>query len=243
MGPKTVKNPAYYARPGTTAGDLLAILHPPYTAWHLSYVAMGAALAPTLDGKRLLGTLLAFFFGTGVAAHALDELKGRPLRTRLSDEVLWALGATGLAGALVVAALGASVISPWVWLWAAIGSLLATGYALERPGWLHTTTGFALAWGGFPALVGFWAQTEMVSVGAVLLATAASLVSAAQRVLSSPARHVRRRVDRAELHLEKMDAVEVWDEARVLATWERPLRLLAWSMVALAAGLVLARAT
>lgn len=242
MGPEAVKNPAFYAKPGTVAGDLLAILHPPYTAWHLSYVAMGAALAPTLDWERLLGTLVAFFFGTGVAAHTLDELKGRPLRTRLSNEVLWALGATGLAAALAVAAVGASVISPWVWLWAGIGSLLASGYALERPGWLHTTTGFALAWGGFPVLVGFWAQAEMVSLGAVLLAAAASLVSAAQRVLSTPARHVRRQVDRAELHLERTDAVEVWDESRVLETWERPLRLLAWSMVALAAGLVLARA-
>jgi hypothetical protein len=238
-----VKNPAYYAKPGSTAGDLLAILHPPYTAWHLSYVAMGAALAPTLNWTRLAGTLVAFFFGTGVAAHALDELKGRPLRTGLSNEALWALGVSGLAAALVVAAVGASVISPWVWLWAGVGSLLATGYALERPGWLHTTTGFALAWGGFPVLVGFWAQTETVSVGAVLVAAAACMVSAAQRVLSTPARHVRRQVDRAELHLEKTDAVEVWDEARVLATWERPLRLLAWSMVALAAGLLLTRAT
>ncbi|HEX5671973.1 MAG TPA: UbiA family prenyltransferase [Acidimicrobiia bacterium] len=241
MGPEAMKNPAYYAKPGSTAGDLLAILHPPYTAWHLSYVAMGAALAPTLDWQRLLGTLVAFFLGTGVAAHSLDELKGRPLGTKLSNEVLWALGVGGLAGALVVAAVGASVISPWVWLWAGIGSLLATGYALERPGWLHTTIGFALAWGGFPALVGYWAQTEMVSVSAVLLAIAASLVSAAQRVLSTPARHVRRQVERTEMHLERSDTVEVWDEARVLATWERPLRLLAWSMVALAAGLVLAR--
>jgi hypothetical protein len=237
-----MKNPAFYAKPGTRLGDLVAILHPPYTMWHLSYVAMGAALASTLDWQRLIGTLVAFFFGTGVAAHALDELKGRPLRTTLSDQLLWALGVTGLAAALVVAAVGASVISPWVWGWAVIGSLLAVGYALEQPPWLHTTTGFALAWGGFPVLVGFWAQTEMLSVGAVLLAAAASLVTAAQRVLSTPARHVRRRVDRAELHLEKTDAVEIWDEAQVLATWERPLRLLAWSMVALAAGLILARA-
>ena len=238
-----MKNPAYYARPGTAAGDMLAILHPPYTAWHLSFVAMGAALAPSIDMQRLWGTLVAFFLGTGVAAHALDELKGRPLRTRLSNEALRALGVSGLAGALVVAALGASVISPWVWLWAGVGSLLATGYALERPGWLHTTTGFALAWGGFPALVGFWAQTETISLSALLLAAAASLVSAAQRVLSTPARHVRRRVERAEMRLERVDAVEVWDEARILSTWERPLRLLAWSMVVLAAGLVLARTT
>ena len=238
-----MKNPAYYAKPGTKAGDLLAILHPPYTAWHLSFVAWGAALAPTIEWQRLLGTLLAFFLGTGVAAHSLDELKGRPLRTSLSNGLLRALGVVGIGGALVVAGFGASVISPWVWLWAAVGTLLATGYALERPGWLHTTTGFALAWGGFPALVGFWAQTEMVSVSAVLVAAAASLVSAAQRVLSTPARHLRRRVERAELQLETSDGVEVWEETRVLATWERPLRLLAWSMVVMAAGLVLARAT
>lgn len=59
------RQPAFYARPGSLRGDLIALLHPPYTAWHLSYVAVGAALAPTFDWIRLEGALAAFFLATG----------------------------------------------------------------------------------------------------------------------------------------------------------------------------------
>ncbi len=236
-----MKRPAFYAPTGSVWADLVAILHPPYTAWHLSYVVVGASVAPHLVWNRLAGTLLAFLLGTGVAAHALDELKGRPLGTSLGNGLLRGLAAVGLGGALVVAGVGTVVISPMVILWAAVGTTLAVGYALEWPGWLHTTTGFALAWGGFPVMVGYWAQTESLSVGAAVVAGAATLASAAQRTLSTPARHVRRRVDHAELHMQTAEAVEVWEEGRLLATWERPLHLLAWAMVALAVGLLVAK--
>jgi len=72
------RRPAYYsARPGA-GEDWWSILHPPYTAWHLSYVVIGASLAPHLDSVRLLATLLAFFAAVGIAAHALDERHGHP---------------------------------------------------------------------------------------------------------------------------------------------------------------------
>lgn len=242
MGPEAVKRPAYYAPVGSLTGDLVAMLHPPYTAWHLANVAIGAALAPHLDWKVLGATLLAFFLGTGVAAHALDEKNGRPLHTSLSDRTLMLLGIGGLTGSLVIAAIGAAQLSPWVLAWAAAGVLLAAGYALERPAALHTTLGFALAWGGFPVVVGYWAQTQRITLGAVLVSAAATLISMAQRTLSTPARYLRRNTDRAEMILSRDAAEERWDEASILATWERPLRLLAWAMVLVAAGLLAARA-
>lgn len=238
MGTQALKRPAYYAPTGSRIGDLVAILHPPYTAWHLSYVAIGAALAPSIDWLILASTLLAFFLGTGVAAHALDEFHSRPLRTGLSNTLLLWFGLGGLIGALVLAGIGATRLSPWVLVWAAAGVALAAGYALERPAILHTYLGFALAWGGFPALVGYWAQTETISVSALAVAGAMTLVSLVQRALSSPARHVRRSVDRAEMHLARGETNETWDEQRVLATWESPLRYLAWAMVTLALGLL-----
>src|SRR5260370_22188373 len=91
--------PAYYA--ARTTGwrrDVWALLHPPYTAWHLSYVLIGASLAPTVSVARLVATVLAFFLAVGVAAHALDELRGRPLRTELPAGVLWSAAAFGLPG-------------------------------------------------------------------------------------------------------------------------------------------------
>src|SRR3954470_19101118 len=95
-----LRRPAFYAlRPGGWR-DLVTLLHPPYTAWHLSYVAIGAAVAPTLHAGRLAAALGAFFLGVGVCAHALDELNGRPLRTRLSDRALIMLAVVSLIGAV-----------------------------------------------------------------------------------------------------------------------------------------------
>ncbi len=80
-----LQRPAFYALAPGGWRDLITLLHPPYTAWHLSYVALGAAVAPTIHAGRLGAALAAFFLAVGIAAHALDELHGRPLQTRLSD--------------------------------------------------------------------------------------------------------------------------------------------------------------
>ena len=236
-----MKRPAYYAPVGSLSGDLIALLHPPYTAWHLSHVAIGAALAPRVDWPVLAATLLAFFFGTGVAAHAIDEKNGRPLHTALSERTLTLLAVGGLLASLVVAAIGAVRLSPWVLAWAGVGVLLAAGYGLEKPAALHTSLGFALAWGGFPVLVGYWGQTRTITFGAVAVAAAATLISMVQRTLSTPARHVRRNTDKAEMILVRGTSEEKWDEEKILATWERPLRLLGWFMVTLAAGMLIAK--
>src|SRR5205809_2721182 len=94
------ERPAFYALAPGGWRDYLTLLHPPYTAWHLSYVAIGAATAPALDGARLGATALAFFFGVGLTAHALDELSGRPLATAIPDRGLRAIAAVGLIGAV-----------------------------------------------------------------------------------------------------------------------------------------------
>src|SRR5918996_5365563 len=98
--------PSFYALRRGGWRDLVTLLHPPYTAWHLSYVAIGAAAAPELHADRLAAALGAFFLAVGVAAHALDELNGRPLRTALSDRTLRALAAIGLAGAVGIGIAG-----------------------------------------------------------------------------------------------------------------------------------------
>src|SRR5260370_28011358 len=92
--------PAYYAaRPGRWR-DWWTLLHPPYTAWHLAYVVIGACLAPQVKLTTLVATLLAFFLAVGLAAHALDEYHGRPLRTQIPDAVLIGAAVVALAGAV-----------------------------------------------------------------------------------------------------------------------------------------------
>lgn len=225
------QGPAFYARGGGLLGDLLTLLHPPYTLWHLSHVAIGASLAPQLEWVTLGGTLLAFFFGLGVGAHAFDEVKGRPLRTSLGDGALWALGVGGMLAAAAVAVVGMAVISPWVLAWAAAGILIATGYALEWSKLLHSDWGFAVSWGAFPVLVGYWAQTQQMSAAALLLAAAATVIARGQRALSTSARRLRRRPD-------TWPSVPSALAPELLTTWEGPLRLLSWAMPLLAAGLL-----
>ena len=233
--------PAFYGRTGGRFGDLLTLLHPPYTAWHLSYVIYGAALANELDGWRLVGTLAAFFLGTGIAAHALDELHSRPLGTRISSASLFVLGAGGLTGAAAIAVAGVFVISPWTLVWAAVGIFLALGYVLEWQRLLHTDLAFGLAWGGFPVLAGYWAQAEQFEISVLIVALMATLLSLAQRALSKPARYLRRTAFDASVRIEGPGEVEQWSREYLLSTWEGPLKLLAGAAVALAVGLLVMR--
>jgi hypothetical protein len=228
------ERPAFYARTGSRWGDFVSLLHLPYTLWHVSYVAIGAALAPELDWRVLAGTLTAFGIGLGIGAHALDEVKSRPLRTGLSDLALWLLGLGAMAATIVIAALGAAEVSRWTYAWAAAGVLLAVGYALEWP-LVHTDLGFAVAWGGFPVVVGYWAQTLGMSLPLVIVAVGAVLLSLAQRALSTPARFVRRSTTESTV---SFDEHRTWQRGQLLATWEKPLRLLAWTTVAVAIGLL-----
>ncbi|MDX6638962.1 MAG: hypothetical protein QOJ01_2473 [Solirubrobacterales bacterium] len=152
--------PAFYAlRPGGWR-DVVTLLHPPYTAWHLSYVALGAAAAPRVHADRLAAALVAFFLAVGVAAHALDELHGRPLKTQLSDRSLIALAAIGLSSAIGIGVAGVFTISASLAVFVVAGGLLVLAYNLELAGGrFHTDLWFAAAWGAFPALTSWWANT------------------------------------------------------------------------------------
>jgi hypothetical protein len=229
------RRPAFYAPTGSVTGDFVSLLHVPYTLWHLSYVPIGAALAAELDWLILGGTMAAFAIGLGVGAHALDEVKGRPLGTRISDRALWSIGIGAMVASMAIALVGAVVVSAWVPLWAVAGIFLAVGYALEWP-FLHTDLGFGLAWGAFPLLVGYWAQTGAITPAVIVMAAMACLLSLAQRSLSTPARFVRRSTLES---VTVFDGDRSWDRGGLLQTWEKPLRLLTWTTVTLAIGLVL----
>src|SRR5450755_2165144 len=157
---RRLDRPAFYALASGGWRDLVTLLHPPYTAWHLSYVVIGAAAAPTFHANRLVAALAAFFLAVGVSAHALDELNGRPLGTHPRRRTLVALAVVGLAGAVVIGVAGAIVISPWLAPPVVLGAVLVPAYNLEVGGGrFHTDLWFAIAWGGFPAFTGYFAQT------------------------------------------------------------------------------------
>jgi hypothetical protein len=236
--------PAFYALAAGGWRDYVTLLHPPYTAWNLAYVAIGAALAPAIHAGRTIPALVAFFLAVGVAAHALDELHGRPLGTEIPTRTLVALAVLSLGGAVAIGIYGALTVNAWILLFVAVGALAVVAYNAEVAGGrFHGDLQFALAWGAFPVLTGYFAEAETISLAAAVAALAAALLSLAQRRLSSQVRDVRRRVLRVEGALTRRDgATEPLTRETLIGAEERALRLLAAAVVTLALALVIMRA-
>ena len=235
--------PAFYALGGGGVRDYVTLLHPPYTAWHLAYAVVGGCLAAAVDWWTLALTVLAFALAMGIGAHALDELHGRPLGTSIPSGVLVALTLVSVTAA---AALGIAValertllILPLV----ALGAALVPVYNLELLGGrIHTDLGFGLAWGAFPLVTAYVAQTGTVRVETLLAAAWATLLSLAQRRLSHTARRLRRDTASVEGQLVlETGTREPLTRAVLLEAPEAALRLLATATVALAAALVALR--
>jgi hypothetical protein len=188
------ERPAFYALGGGRAGELVTLLHPPYTAWNLSYYAIGAAVAPHLYLDRLLWGLAAFGLAVGVAAHALDELHDRPLGTGLTDRTLIMMATVSLLGALAIGIAGVLTVSVALAPFVVAGCLFLPAYNLELAGGrFHSDIWFAVGWGAFPAFTGYFANAEKVALPGLLIAAGCLAMSVAQRRLSSPARELRRR--------------------------------------------------
>lgn len=232
--------PSWYALERGGWRDYVTLFHPPYTAWHLSYVVIGGCLAPAIAWGRLGAAVVAFALAVGLGAHALDELRGRPLGTTIPNPVLIALAAISIGAACAIGLLGAVTFRPWLALLVPLGLFLVVAYNLELAGGrFHSDLWFGLAWGGFPLLCGYAAVAGRLSVEATLAAGFAVILSLAQRALSNRVRFVRRRVVAVHGELELHDGSrETLDEAQLIAAEERGLRLLAVATLVLAAALV-----
>jgi hypothetical protein len=240
---QVVGRPAWYALDRGGWRDYVTLLHPPYTAWHLSYVVIGGCLAPAMAWDRLAAAVVAFALAVGIGAHALDELNGRPLRTKIPGRVLGTLAGVSIAGACVIGVAGAVTFRAWIGLLIPVGLFLVLAYNLELAGArFHSDLWFALAWGAFPLINGYAAVAGTISVGAVLGAAFATLLSLAQRVLSHHVRHVRRRVVAVRGELDLTDGSrEPLDAQRLTAAAETGLRILSLAVVVLAATFVAVR--
>jgi len=232
--------PAFYALEAGGWRDYWTLLHPPYTVWHLSYVLLGAALAPMPDPRIVAGALVAFFLAVGIASHSFDELQGRPLGTRIPSRVLLALGSLGLIGAVAIGVIAASQLSPWFLTLVVIGAALVISYGLELP-IVHSDVGFALAWGGFPVVASAVANGAPLAP-TVAVAIGASLLSLAQRRLSTLVRRVRREAVDVVGEIRYRDgSAEPLDRQALIAAPEAGLRLLWLAMLALSIGALVAR--
>ncbi len=236
--------PAFYAAPirdrRSVWADWWVLLHAPYTLWHLSYVAVGATLAPHFDAIRLTATALAFFLAVGLGAHTLDELKGRPLHTSIATATLVVVAIVSISGAVAVGIAGIDRVGFGLAFFIAAGVILNCGYNLELfRGRLHNDITFAAAWGAFPVLTAYYAQAETLRPAAFAAAAFAFCLSTAQRALSTPARTLRRRVETVDGTINYVDGrVVPLSRSDLLTPLEKALKATAWSMVALAAALI-----
>jgi hypothetical protein len=228
--------PAFYALERGGWRDYVTLLHLPYTAWNVAYAGIGAGLAAHVDWTTCGLTLLAFFLAVGIGAHALDELEGRPLRTRIPDGVLIALAVVSIGGACALGLYGARE-TPWLLAFIATGVVIVVGYNLELAG-MHTEWVLVLGVGSFAVLTGAFAQQHRVTLAAVLAAGAAAALALTQRRLSTFVRHLRRDADSVTAELVSASGVEHLDRAQLIAPAEAALRLLSVMAVLLALALL-----
>ncbi|MGA8216987.1 MAG: hypothetical protein WB771_00345 [Solirubrobacterales bacterium] len=242
------QRPAFYAlRPGGWR-DLVTVLHPPYTAWHLANVCFGAAAATQIHTDRFIATLAAFFLALGVSAHTLDEFNGRPLKTEFSDRMLIALATTSLAGAIGIGVAGCFIVSATLVPFVLAGGFFVVAYNLELfGGRFHTDFWLAFAWAAFPALTSWWVNTlslasVQVDVAGVLVAAGCFGLVSAQRILSTPVRRLRRRTDSVtgEQRLDDGSVIPL-TAAEISGPLDAALRRLSWAVVVLSIGLVVIR--
>jgi hypothetical protein len=238
-----VSRPAFYALRSGGWRDYVTLLHVPYTAWHLSFVVIGAALSSDFAISRLWPALAAFGLAVGVGAHALDELNGRPLRTQIPPRVLVALALASIAGAVAIGIVGALTVNAWLFAFVAAGAFIVVAYNLEWfSGRFHGDTWFPLAWGSFPLLTTYFATAETIDAVALAGAVFAFALSLAQRRLSTQVRDVRRRVVSVSGTIKRRDGTtQALGSADLMGPEEAALRALTVATIALAVALVMMR--
>jgi hypothetical protein len=242
------ERPAFYAlRPGGWR-DLVTVLHPPYTLWNVSNVAIGASVALHVYPVRLAAAVAAFFLAVGVGAHCLDELNGRPLGTRLSDRALIGLAVGALGGALAIGVVGVFVVSASLIPLILFGAFIAPAYNLEWfGGRFHTDLWLAISWAGFATFTGWWVNAlgvhsfgEAVAVVGVVVGTA--FLVTAQRRLSTPVRELRRRTAAVSGTQHLSDGtVRTLSREDLIAPLDGALRALSLAAPLLAIGLIAVR--
>ncbi len=235
--------PAFYAMSAGGWRDYVTLLHPPYTIWHLSYVVLGAAATPSVHLDRVAGVALAFFLAVGLGAHALDEIQGRPLRTRISSGSLLGIAIVSLIGALTLGVVAAFSIRLWVIPIILFGEIAVVAYNLELfRGRFHTDIWFGITWGAFPALTGYWVNAEGLDFAVLPLCFACLMLSLAQRTLSKQVRVLRRQAEKADGRIEFREGrVEKITIPYLLAVPEKALQLMSYSIALLALGWLFVR--
>jgi hypothetical protein len=149
----------------------------------------------------------------------------------------------GLVGAVAIGVVGVVTVSVTLVPFIVAGTFIVVAYNLELfGGRFHSDFWFAAAWGAFPAITSYWANSLSLGAEGVLVAGACFALSLAQRRLSTPVRELRRRTIAlsGEQRLEDGSVVEL-TAARIAAPLDGALKALALAIVLLAVAAVAVR--
>jgi hypothetical protein len=213
---------------------LLGLLFLPYTGMVLSFVAVGSALSPILDTRRLAAIEIVYFLALGLGAHALDALGSRgskPWGHVFGRRELWLIAGTSLALAYVIAIYYVIRYVPLLWSLALAEGFFVFAYNLEWfNGRFHSDKWFAFSWGFLPVLAGYVMQTNTLSLEAIVLGMAAALFSFVEIKASRPYKVLKRR--QHELGEEEKGTMKVY---------EAILKSISIGVILLGAGLLVGR--
>jgi hypothetical protein len=240
----TALKPAWYSVDGRgTLLDILNLLHPPYTLWHLSYIVLGIALAPVIHTDRSAAVLVSYFLGLGVGAHALDETMGNPLQTKLSKGKLYLIGFSSLSIAVSIGLYYVFTVSLLILPIIAAEVFFALAYNLEAfDKRFHNTLVFALSWGVLPFVTGYFVNSLSISIGVLAASVGVGLLTYVQRTLSLQARSIRRNLHSPIqlLKLENGEEIRMTSKDLISPT-EKSLKALTFTIFLFAVALLLQR--
>jgi hypothetical protein len=211
----------------------VGLLFLPYTGMVLSFSVIGSLLAAHVSYERVLAIVAIYFFGLGIAAHALDALgsKGtKPWGTVFSRRQLWLIALLALSVAYGVALYYMLRYVPALWAVAVLEGFFVFAYNLEWfSGRFHTDGWFAVSWGALPVLAGYIMQSNELSLPAVIVAGSMGLFATLEIKASRPYKELKRRGPGSS------------EEQVLLRRYETLLKCVSLGVLLLAVGLLLAR--
>jgi hypothetical protein len=212
----------------------IGLLFLPYTGMVLSFSIIGSLLAERLSYERVAAIVIIYFFGLGIAAHALDALgsKGvKPWGTVFSKSRLWALVICSLLVAYGIAAYYMIRDVPLLGIVAGLEGFFVFAYNLEWfAGRFHNDGWFAVSWGALPVVAGYVMQTNGISLPALVVASAMGLFSLVEIKASRPYKELRRADELSD------------EEVALLRRYETLLKCISLGVILLGGGLLLWRA-
>jgi hypothetical protein len=178
---------------------LMGLLFLPYTGMVLSFSVIGAMLAGFVYWDRVVATVIIYFLGLGIGAHALDAVgsKGtKPWGRVLSERGLWVAALSSIAAAYLIAIYYMIFFVPLLWVVALLEGFFVFAYNLEWfGGKFHKDLWFAFSWGFLPVPAGYIMQTNKISPGVLAIAVAMGLFSLVEIKASRPYKELKRRSD------------------------------------------------